>query len=205
MSEIRMQWSVNDPAVIEIYLNDSLWKSVSKSLFANMLRGISSGLSEGEFKRVFFEKEEKLALHYSLQLLSKRSLFISELKLKLQTKGFSFKAIEAAISYCNKIGALSEDRKLKYLIEKAVEKGKGEMFIRAMLRKYQIEEGKIDECFAELALDPKVAIAKLLQKKLKKYSMKNPLEKKKIITFLQRRGFQLDDIFSAISENGILL
>ena len=88
---------------------------------------------------------------------------------------------------------------------KRKEKGKGEMFIRAMLRKYQIEEGKIDECFAELALDPKVAIAKLLQKKLKKYSMKNPLEKKKIITFLQRRGFQLDDIFSAISENGILL
>ena len=205
MSEIKIQWSVNDPAVLEIYLQDILWKSVSKVLFSNMLRGISLNLSEMEFKRVFFEKEEKLALHYSLQLLSKRSLFISELKGKLQSKGFSSKAIDAAISYCQKIGALSEDRKLKYLVEKAVEKGKGEMFIRAYLRKYQIEESRIDECFAELSIDPKVAIRKLLEKKLKKYSMKDPLQKKKMIHFLQRRGFQLEDIFSAISENGILL
>jgi SOS response regulatory protein OraA/RecX len=200
MSKIKIQASLNDPAVLEIYFQDVLWKSVSKFLFSSMLRGISLSLSEGEFKSVFFEKEQKVALHYALQLLSKRSLFISELKVKLQSKGFSFNAIDAAISYCQKIGTLSEDRKLKYLIEKAVEKGKGEMFIRAYLRKYQIEESKIDECFAELAPDPKVAIRKLLEKKLKKYSMKDPLQKKKIINFLQRRGFQLEDIFSAISE-----
>ncbi|MCX6990610.1 MAG: regulatory protein RecX [Chlamydiae bacterium] len=200
MSEIKVQWSINDPSVLEIHLQDILWRSVSKSLFSSMLRGISLEISEGEFKRIFSENEQKIALNYTLQLLSKRSLFISELKLKLQSKGFSSKAIDAAISYSQKIGALSEDRKLKYLVEKAAEKGKGEMFIRAMLRKYQIEESKIDECFAELSLDPKVAIGKLLEKKLKKYSMKDTLQKKKMIHFLQRRGFQLDDIFSVISE-----
>ena len=54
MNEIKIQCSLNDPRVLEIHFQDVLWKSVSKSLFSSMLRGISLGLSEGEFKRFFF-------------------------------------------------------------------------------------------------------------------------------------------------------
>lgn len=187
-----------DPSLLNIFINDSLWRVVPKKLYFKGLREVSEKLPEEEYKRCFLEKEGTMAKSSALYQLSRRSMFLNELISKLAGQGYGAGAISTAIAYCERIGALNEDKKLMYLIQKAIEKGKGELYIRMYLKKFKLDEGKIDQCFAELSFDPKIAISKLLDKQLKKFNLQEASQKKKAILFLQRRGFQLDDIFAVI-------
>lgn len=197
MNYIRTK-ETQDPLLIEVYLKDELLRVLPKRLFNSLLRELPQNTQEEDFRKIFFEKEERLAKIEALKLLSKRSLFKNELKEKLKAKGFSLAAQESAVSYSQKLGVLSEQKKVQYLIEKALEKGKGERYIRASLRKYRLDEQLINECFQQLQIDPRSAIQQLLPKLKKKYTLSDPNEKKKAVLFLQRRGFHLEDIFAAL-------
>ena len=199
MNNIRMQ-QAEDSFLLNIFIDEVLWRVIPKKLYFKGLRDVSEKLPVEEYKRCFLEKEGKMAKSSAIYQLSRRSLFVNELTSKLAAQGYGFEAIATAISYCEQIGALNEDKKPMYLIKKAIEKGKGELYIRMYLKKFKIDEAKIDECFGELSFDPKIAIGKLLDKQLKKYNLKEVSQKKKAILFLQRRGFQLDDIFAVISS-----
>lgn len=194
-----MQEASEDPLILKIFFGDRLWKSIPKKLYFKGLREVPHTLSEEEYKKCFSEREEKLAKTSALYMLSRRSLFVNELSSKLLKMGYGTKAIDAAVQYCEQIGALAEDKKLMYLIQKAMERGKGELHIRMHLKKYKIDEEKISKCFEELSFDPRIAIRKLLDKQLKKYNLQEILQKRKVVLFLQRRGFQLEDIFSVIN------
>lgn len=201
MNYLRIE-QTQDPLIVEVYLKEELLRVLPKKLFTSLLRELPPNIPEGDFKKIFFEKEERLAKIEAFKLLSKCSLFKNELKERLKRKGFSLAAQESAVSYSQKMGALSESKKVRYLMEKALEKGKGEMYIRASLRKYRLEEQLINESFQELQVDPRSTMQKLLVKLKKKCVFSDSKEKQKLILFLQRRGFHLEDIFAVLQNRG---
>ncbi len=144
------------------------------------------------------EIETKVALKQAIYLLSKKSCFSSELQGKLEEKELDAVAIENAVAYCMKAGYIDDDRKMEYLIAKAKDRGFGPFVIKAKLRKVLGEDKKLDTYIDACSSKQEEAIDKLLKTKLKKLLLTNPMERKKAINYLQRRGFDIEAILSAI-------
>lgn len=125
-------------------------------------------------------------------LLSKRSYLTLELQQKLHQKGISAPTIAKVLSECQTAGYLNDQKLIARLVEKEAHKGRGRHYILAKLRAKGIPHEEIQKALQDLDLDPEAQIRALIQKHRGK-------EKPKLIAFLQRRGFELEDIFRVLN------
>jgi SOS response regulatory protein OraA/RecX len=200
MSQIEIKASERSAGKVDIFFGDILYKTIDGSLLAKMDLRRHLNITKEAFEELYFEKERQAARTLALALLARRSFFICELKERLMEKGIGANSCDAAIVFCESIGALSDHTKLCALIDKESRKGKSERAIRFSLRKYDLDQDLIEECFQKLCVSPRSGIEKLLQGKLKKYCLKDIKQKQKLILNLQRKGFCLEDIFSVLKN-----
>jgi regulatory protein len=200
MNKIEIKSCDDDEKKIEIYFGEDLFRRIDQSLFAKMDLYRFQHVSFEEFQSLYIEREKKVARLLAASFLAKKSFFVFELREKLLLKGIGKEACDDAIAFYEDMGALSDQTKLSLLIEKELRKGKSERAIRFFLRRYRIDQALIDQCFQTSGSSAKQSIESLLKGKLKKYSLQDPLQKRKVILFLQRRGFSLNDIFAALKE-----
>jgi len=198
MSSIEIKPCEDDVKKVDVFFGENLFRRIDRSLLSKMELYRSQNTSFEVFQSSYFEREKKVARSLAAAFLAKRSFFVFELREKLLQKGIGKEACEDAIAFCENMGALSDQVKLCLLIEKEMRKGKAERAIRFLLRRYQLDQKLIDLCFQKTRICPKKAIEMQLKGKLKRYSLQDPMQKRKVILFLQRRGFSLDDIFTAL-------
>lgn len=199
MSEMRVEPSSGKRDFFALYEEEGLlWRMVHKSLYSKMLKDGFQRLDCQEFKARFLEKEPGYAKVCALQTLSRRSCFEVELKARLIDKGFCQGSVAEAIDYAKHIGALCDETRLRSVIEKLIGQGKGKRMILAYLARYHFDPQAVAECLQGLSFNPREEIARLLQKKIRNLSLQDPVQRRKMVLFLQRKGFGLDDILSVI-------
>jgi SOS response regulatory protein OraA/RecX len=175
-----------------ILIDESPWKKVSKSLFQKEVASLQQCANVDELQKSFSLLENRLAKRYAIRLLSRQSLFFKSLQEKLLRKNFSKQAIEHALEFCQKLGAIKEESQSERFILNKMKKGYSLRFAKRALQE------KTDITPPHVVSDEAAVIRSLLKKKFSLISWNNPKASLKVLQFFARRGFPIDMILEEI-------
>lgn len=152
------------------------------------------------------KSSDSKAFSAALRLLTRRDRSETELRQKLEQFGFSLTAINTAVEKCRKYNYLDDDRYAKERARALMRNGRGVgRKIGLDLRHRGIGEELILKAIstAEEEFPPTNLLQTQLQRRFPNfdYTIADNRERKRVINFFQRRGFTLDQIFSAL-KNG---
>jgi len=135
----------------------------------------------------------------AMDYLARREHAQGELKAKLTSFGFDADIAEDAIAQLVHDGLQSDERFVEAFIRSRINQGKGPTRIRADLREKGVSGSLVDAGLEE-ADEDWYALARDVR--LKKFGLATPLdfkEKARQMRFLQSRGFEQDQIQTAVS------
>ena len=118
------------PKIIDIYINNFLWKSVYSPYFSKLLISL---VSEEGFKEKFIENERKKLVEVSLILLARRSYLKIEWEKKMMERMFEGKMIEEVYEKELKKFFFDEKQEVERRIEIYATRGKGRDWIEKKL------------------------------------------------------------------------
>lgn len=145
------------------------------------------------------------AWQYALRLLTARDYTTARLREKLLARQFAADDAEAAISRLEE-GRLLDDRRFaERFASSALESGR--FFgprLKMEMRRRGLAAGMVDEVLAELLAehDEGENLAAVLERRFPGFDVAraDDREKRRVIGFLQRRGFGLGEIFKAFGK-----
>ena len=179
-----------DPRFMLLMIDGCLWKRIYKYLFIRQLKILQRSIDKTDLEEKWEIIEKKGAEEAALKLLARKSYFSSELRKKLEQRNLSVLAIEHALEKCVKFGYIDDARESERFIQKEERMGRGPRLIKMKLKSKGIK--------AEVQINQKEAMQKLLSTRLRKYSLKDPKQRQKAALALQRRGFDLELISALI-------
>jgi regulatory protein len=149
----------------------------------------------------------KSAFEAALNLLARRDHSSAELIRKLTAKGFPGGEIETAIARLQQLTYLDDRRYAEQWAARAVREGKAVgPRLRLELRRRGIPPEMAEAAMATAGedLDERRAIAELLGRRFAGFapSTASPKEKRRVVSWLQRRGFSLTVIFDCLRLAG---
>lgn len=196
---LSLEFKENDPKTLILLWEAEPWREVSKSLFFNELKRFPHGLGWEDFLGRYYLLEEKIAKKHAIVLLSKRSYLSANLESKLLSKGLSPQASKVAILFCQEKGYLNDAHVVARLIAKEQKKGLGAKAIFFKLRQQKkISEQQLRQELNQTELSEKEVLEQWLRKNARKIQRDDPLEMRKLMAKLMRRGFSSDVVFSLL-------
>lgn len=122
------------------------------------------------------------------------------LRQKLERKGFSAAAVDAAVSYVKGYGYVDDVRYADHYIE-VHSRSRSRQRIRYDLAQKGIDRGIIDAAFEKAgAPDERPLIRTLAEKRADKYDLSDPKSRMKLASYLSRQGFAASDIWAVIAD-----
>lgn len=146
------------------------------------------------------EKAYRAALNEAAKQLSYRGLSAAALREKLRKKEHSEDAADYAIAWLTERKLLDDSRFAEATVSSYERRGYGGLRIRQELRKRGVSREDTDAALTDYTADP-ATLLKLLDRKLKG-DLSDPKAVQRAVAFLQRRGFQWEDIRHALREYG---
>ena len=196
---LSLEFKKDNPKVLSLLWEGKLWRDVPKYLFFNELRRLPDQQNWEEFVSHFNLLEEKIAKRQAIALLSKRGYLSSDLESKLLSKGLSPRASKAAVFYCQEKGFVNDTQEIARLISREQKKGLGTKAIYFKLKqKKKIDEQQLRRGLNETEISEKEALEKWLVKNAKKVKWNEPLEMRKLMAKLMRRGFSGELVFNLL-------
>ncbi len=195
---LTLEYKKNDPKTLILLWDGEFWREVSKWLFWRELNKFSSQLTWEEFLGQYQALEQKLAKRQAIAYLAKRSYLSTDLERKLLAQGLSPEATRTAIAHCQEKGYINDQQQIARLIAKQQRKGLGAKAIHFKLRQKKVPEGLLQQGLKKTELSEKEALEQWLRKHERKIPRNNPLEKKKLMAKLMRRGFSADLVFELL-------
>jgi len=140
-----------------------------------------------------------------LRLLTKRDRSETELRSKLAQFGFSVSAIDAAIARCRELNYLNDERYARERARSLLRNGRGvgrkialdlkSRGISAEIAHQALEDAEQEYSSTEILSD-------LLERRFPNfdYTTADDRERRRVVSFFQRRGFPLDQIFSILKS-----
>ena len=141
----------------------------------------------------------------ALRLLSGRDLSEAELRRKLAKFGFSASDIDSAIDKCHEYRYLDDQRYALARARSLAQSGKGVgRKIMLDLKQRGIDEATACQALEDIAAEipPEQAMRDLLERRFSQFSydQASDKERRRVVSYLQRRGFALDLIFTILRE-----
>lgn len=130
------------------------------------------------------DEEMRRAKFFALKLLERKNQSASELEEKLVRKGISQPVARRIVEEMRRLGFVADGRLAESIVEKELKRGHGPRYIEMKLRSLGLDEGEARRQITDEM--QREAIRKILPK------LRNPA------AALQRRGFDLDSIFSEL-------
>jgi len=141
-----------------------------------------------------------------LQLLARRDYGTAELRRRLLDKGFAGEAVERIIARCIELGYLDDARYVERLSRALLDTGRASgPRLELELRRRGLSDELIAAALAACRQDG--ADASALQTLVARrfatfnYAEAAPKERRRVVNFLQRRGFPLDCILNELKRN----
>jgi regulatory protein len=150
--------------------------------------------------------ESRPAFEYALRTLTRRDHSEVELRRKLRDKGFSDQVVDNVVSRLTDLKYLDDRRYARSWAETALRNGRGYgPRLRMELKRRGIAVGLIAETLAELGESYAEAdtLAAILARKFTGFHMDTATdkEKRRVVSYLQRRGFSLGTIFTGLHNS----
>lgn len=144
----------------------------------------------------------------ALRILTRRDYSQAELRQRLLDKGFDPAAIEAALQRCLELGYLDDARYALNRATSLMNQGRAVgKRILLDLRQHGVSEETATRALqrAREACDEDQLLAKLLQRRFAdfNYDSAPAKERRRVVHFLQRRGFTIDRIMAQLTRKGL--
>jgi len=143
-------------------------------------------------------------LNAALRILTGRDHSKSELNRKLKRRGFRPEDIEKAVSECERLDYINDERTARVYIRQMIRKGHGLNRIRHEMDKKGLRGQRIQNILdgIESDIDEAQGAERILEKNIKRFERENDLKKRrdKIYRFLYARGFSPDTIRKLIHK-----
>jgi regulatory protein len=127
-----------------------------------------------------------------------------ELTRKLNQRGFTAQDIEKAVSECERLDYINDERTSRVYINQMIRKGHGLNRIRHEMEKKGLRGQAIEHVLAEIEsdLDEVQGAERILKKNIRRFDREGDLKKRrdKIYRFLYARGFSRDTIRKLIHK-----
>ncbi|SFP96030.1 regulatory protein [Lachnospiraceae bacterium XBB1006] len=148
------------------------------------------------------EREIKEAKKKAMYLLEKQDRTQSQLLAKLREKGFSEEACEEALSYVKSFHYIDDERYARNYIRYRQHTKSRQQLKLDLLKKGIVREDIEAAIAEEYEGNEREMIRKLLLKKHYDPETSDYKEKNRIIAFLMRRGFLMEDIRACMQDDG---
>lgn len=141
----------------------------------------------------------------ALRLLTRRDRSEAELRQKLQQFGFCTSAIDETINKCREYNYLDDQRYAKERARSFMRNGRGVgQKIRQDLRRRGINEALTEQAIenAEAEFSSDQILRDQLSRRFPSfhYARADDRERRRVISFFQRRGFPLEQIFAIVKS-----
>ncbi len=146
------------------------------------------------------EFDEKALRHKAIELLARREYSYAELEKKLLALSEDEVTIQNILEWLIEMELQSDARFTQMFLRSKAVGGYGPVRIKMELKQKGINEFLIENSFAELAFDWDEEVDRLILKKVKDQSLSDFKLKNKVMGYLQRRGYTLDQIFSGFNR-----
>ncbi|GAA6135198.1 regulatory protein RecX [Oceaniserpentilla sp. 4NH20-0058] len=144
--------------------------------------------------------DEKGLRHKAIELLARREYSYGELEAKLLPVSQSEDLLYKVLDWLVEMGLQSDERFTEMFIRSKYLGGYGQVRISLELKQKHIRSELIEWHFEDLAseLDWQSEVLNLIEKKTKSLDLSELKDKNKLMGFLQRRGFTLNQIYTAL-------
>jgi len=154
-------------------------------------------MNNNKTKPINYERAKWLALYY----LGIKARTEAEIRKKLKEKGASEEICDKTVDFLKEYGYINDEEYTRMYIKDACNlKKHGMRRIKNDLRMRGINEHIIDNAMQDLELDFEDPLRELTAKKAKGLDLSDPKHKNRLIGFLQRRGYGINDILRAVRE-----
>lgn len=190
-----------------VYIDDSFAFGVHEDVLIWHNLTVGKELSTAFTEEVILAEEQSKANNYALKLLGYRARSEQEIRSRLSQKGYENNIIEGTVRFLKKNNFIDDYAFAKALVNDELNlKQSGEGLIKQKLLQKGISKEIIQSVLEEVLDEAELLAAckKLAEKKLNTtYRNDAPMDKmRKIVAFLQRRGYSYSMIRKAVG--GIL-
>lgn len=191
----------NNPEMIQIYIDDSYAFSIPEEEYLRLNLYEKHEITEEEIRKIRDEVNVRLAKQRALGILAVRDRSEYEIRTKLVQLGFDEAAAEGAVLELKAMGYIN-DRLFatKYISDRLKLKPKSKRALAFELEKKGIAPDIISEVMSEFEVDERVIAYRLAKKKYGKYDIEDPKIRRRIISFLEHKGFSHDIIKGTLEE-----
>lgn len=157
------------------------------------------------YKQTHFTKpakqyDEKALRHKAIELLARREYSFYELETKLTALTENHDDVYPVLDWLIEMGLQSDARFCSMFIRSKAIAGYGPIRIAMELKQKGINPHLMENAFDELDFDWAEEVDRLILKKLKDADYQDMKVKSKIMGYLQRRGFNLDQIYQGFDR-----
>ncbi|MCK9478357.1 MAG: recombination regulator RecX [Firmicutes bacterium] len=147
-----------------------------------------------------FEKAQSMALSF----LARRRLTASELKERLEKKGFGADECDKAVEYFTEMGYINDfDYSERFIIDAVELKRHGKARIRRDLIFKGIDSETIEAAFLSCKTDDLQTLSLLVEERLQKLDISSEKARNSFVGFLIRKGFRFDEINTVLRERDV--
>lgn len=148
-------------------------------------------------------KVTKRAHNVSLHALSGKSHSVAEMREKLRARELPEEAIDSEMAELERVGLLDDDALARDLVERYGSRERlAKRAVEQKLRARKLPQGVIEHALAELESDQEGELAEeAARERLRKMGSLAPaVAKRRLYSYLQRKGFSSGDISDAIAK-----
>ncbi|HJV45378.1 MAG TPA: RecX family transcriptional regulator [Bacillota bacterium] len=186
-----------------IFINEDFAFSVHEDILIKYQLTKGKNLEQVEWVEILHADEKNRIRHYAYSYLSHSPRTAKELLNYLVNKGFTEKDCLDIVGDCKKEGYINDESYSEQWIEsRKRSRPRGKNLIKMELMNKGIEESIVEQQIKKAVSgeDEEEMIHSLIEKKLKCAKFENSYElKKKLIPYLQRKGFSFEQILRVIN------
>ncbi len=154
-------------------------------------------MNNNKAKPINYERAKWLALYY----LGIKARTEAEIRKKLTEKGANEEICDKTVDFLKEYGYINDEEFARmYLRDACNLKKQGLRRIKTDLRMKGVDPIIIENVIADEELDFSDPLKELVEKKVQGLNLTDPKHKNRLIGFLQRRGYGINDILRVIRE-----
>ncbi len=190
-----------------IILDDGSVFGIPGDVFLTVNLHVGDELDDTAMQRLLDKSDRQRLINAALNLLSYRARSRGELRQRLLEKGNIGEEVEQVLDYLEERGYLDDlEFARMFARDKVKFKLLGPVALRNELHKKWVDKNIIDQVIAEIYEDysARALLSELIDKKIDLNKPDNDPNARKLINFLQRKGFRWPDIQAELVRRKLL-
>lgn len=192
----------NDPKRRSIFINGKFALGVDESVAASLRLQVGQAISEEDLRRIVHSEQVEKAKERALRLLDYRARSRTEVAQRLRRAGFADEVVEETLERLEALGLIDDSQFAgTWVNHRLVGKAMGKTRIKWELRQKGIQKETVEEALAAVDADQQYESAmRLAVSRWDKDSPDEPAQRRRLASYLRRRGFDWDTINRVLDE-----